>query len=43
MVVTRGEGNWRKRKREKRVKYMVTEEDQTLGGEHTIQYTDDVL
>ena len=29
--------------RVKRVKYMVTEGDLTLAGEHTMQWTDDVL
>ena len=30
-------------KRAKGVKYIVTEGDQALGGEYTMQYTDDVL
>lgn len=30
-------------KRIKGVKYIVTERDHTLSGEHTMQYTDDVL
>ena len=30
-------------KRVKGVKYMVTEGDQTLGGENTMEYTDNIL
>ena len=37
MVVTTWKGGGRK------VRYMVMEGDLTLGGKHTIQYTDDVL
>lgn len=36
-VVTRGEGKWGEGKLCKRVKYAVTEGNQTLGGEHTIE------
>ena len=36
-----GEGNVERQKRVKEVKYTVTEGDLTLGGEHTMQYTDD--
>ena len=36
------EGVWELQKREKGVKYIVPEEDLILGGEHTMQYTDDV-
>ena len=39
MVVTRGKGGGRGGRREE----MVMEGDLTLGGKHTIQYTDDVL
>ena len=39
MVVTRGTGGRGKIKRVKEVKCMVTEGDQTSGGEHTTEYT----
>lgn len=39
-LVTGGHGGWT---RVKGVKYMVTERDLTSGGEHTMQYTGDVV
>ena len=42
IVVTRGEGGGEGLK-VTNVKYMVMEGDLTMGGEHTIRYTDDVL
>ena len=38
VVVTRGKGV----RRSKGAKYMVREDDMTLGGGHTMQYTDHV-
>lgn len=43
MVVTRGESGWGKIKRIKGIKYMMMKGDQTLGGEHTMVYTDNGL
>ena len=43
MVVSRGKRIRGRTKMIKGVKYMATEGDQTLGGEHTIAYTDVVL
>lgn len=43
MKVTRGEGDWGRAKGATGVKYMVMEEDQSLGGEHSMEYTDIVL
>ena len=42
MVVTRGKGGWEEGQKVKMAKYMVMEGDLTLGGKHTMQYTDDV-
>ena len=41
-MVTRGKGEWGEWTEVKGVKCMVTE-DLTLGGEHRMQYIDDVL
>ena len=41
-MITRGEEAGRSMKRIKGLKYMVAEEYSTLGGEHTMQYTDGV-
>lgn len=44
MVVTRGKGGWGKFGESKGVGVKhVTEKELTLGGEHAMQYTDDVL
>lgn len=42
MVVTRADGGRGRTKRVKGVKYKVTEGYLTLGGECTMQYTDDI-
>ena len=42
MTVTRGEGGDGRQKSVKGVKYRVMKGDLTLGGEHIMQYTDDV-
>ena len=42
MVVTTGEGDYREKK-VKGAKYMETNGDLTVGGEHTMQYIDDVF
>ena len=42
VAVTRGEGGTGRMKTVKGVKYMVTKGDSTLGGEHTMQHTDDI-
>ena len=38
-----GRRGWGEEKRVKKVKYTVMEGDMTVGGEHTMQYTDDAL
>ena len=43
MVITRGKGGWEKVEEDKGGGEMVMEEHLTWGGEHTIQYTNDVL
>ena len=42
MVVTKGEGGCGEGEEGKGGQNMVTQGDLTLGGEHTMQYTDDV-
>lgn len=42
-MITRGKGGGGKGEKGKGVKYMVMEADLTLGGEHIVQYVDDVL
>ena len=43
VAVARGQGGWGEVEGVKGVKYMVMEEDLALGGEHTMQCTDDIL
>ena len=39
LVVTRGEGNWGESKTGQEGNCMVTDENQTFGGEHNVVYT----
>ena len=43
VAVARGQGRWGEVEGVKGVKYMGMEEDLALGGEHTMQCTDDIL
>ena len=43
MVITRGKGGWGQSRKGHKVGQMVMEGDLTSGGEHIIQYTDNVL
>ena len=43
MLITRGKGRMGRMKTVKGIKYMLKEGHKILGGEHTIEYTDNIL
>lgn len=43
MMITRGEGGGREVEKNTGTNYVVTEGDETLGGEHTMEYTNVVF